>query len=359
MASSEVGAAFAADSRADKGLSEGPTEGELRQVLGHYPLGELEAIQRAEQGFVNDNWIVNTARGRFFVKRRHPRLRQPDLIRAQHELIGHVHQSGFPAPTIVPTITGETFLTLDQECYEIQVYIDGRPYDHDRPGHLEEAALTLARYHTLVAGLAPPALCRPSELHSPTTARSLLARLAETWHLEEDPPAEGIARELDAQLADIATRFAGPGALPHLVIHGDYYADNLIFDGNRIIGVVDYDKACWQARVLELAEALIYFASPRPGYTKHIVYPGVPSWGAFVRFLQAYAQTATVEERELEVLPDYMRGIWLSASLQRLVETEDRPDGPLEALQEVLDLAHWARANADQIVEVGQAAIST
>ena len=340
-------------------------EEELVRVLGYYALGELRAAQRTEHGFVNDNWIVDMGRGRHFLKRRHPDLRQPDLIRAQHGLIERLRQANFPAPTVVPTATGETFLVLGDEFYEIHEYIEGEPYDHDRPAHLGEAALTLGRYHVHIEGFAPQALCDLGELYSPTILSTILTHLTKAWRLDRDsdPSTSSghrlaqVARQLEAQAADLAARFAGHGALPHLVIHGDYYAGNLLFDGDRIVGVVDYDKARWQPRVVELAEALIYFASPRPGHLKHLVYPGFLDWGPFARFLRSYARAAVLNENEMRALPDYIRCIWLSVSLERLLEKGPRPaeglrpelaEG-LEALGEVLALGRWADANAHRL----------
>ncbi len=332
-------------------------EGQLDRVLRCYHLGEPRDARRAEQGFVNENWIVETAQGRYFLKRRHPRLRQPHLLHGQHELIGRLRQAGFPAPTIVPTLRDETFLVLDGEFYEIQKYIEGEPYDHERPAHLEEAALTLGRYHTCVKGFATQALRHRGELYSPAAASRTLTSLIEAWQLDRDAELAEIARELEAQVTDLAVRFAAHGALPHLIIHGDYYADNLLFEGDRIIGVVDYDKASWQPRVVELAEALIYFASPRPGHLKHLVYPGFLNWEPFLRFSQSYARAAVLKEKEVRTLSDYIRCIWLSVSLKRLLEKGPCPAEALQALQEVLALAHWAKANGHQMVEATRSAM--
>jgi homoserine kinase type II len=341
----------------NKAFGEAVREGELKRVLGRYPLGELRDARRAEQGFVNENWIVETARGRYFLKRRHPRLRRPDLILAQHELIGRLQRAGFPAPTVVPTISGDTVLLLGGELYDIQEYIEGEPYDHERLAHLEEAALTLGRYHIHVEGFAPQALCPLGELYSPPIMRRILSGLTAAWQLDRDPDLAETAQRLEAHAADLAGRFAEHRALPYLIIHGDYYAGNLLFESDRIIGVVDYDKARWQPRVVELAEALIYFASPRAGHLQHLIYPGFLNWEPFFHFLQGYGQAAVLKEEEMGALPDYVRSIWLSMSLKRLLEEGSRPTEALEALQEVLALCNWAEANANQMVEAAHAAM--
>jgi Ser/Thr protein kinase RdoA (MazF antagonist) len=257
----------------------------------------------------------------------------------------------------VPTITTETFLVIDGDWYEIQEYIEGAPYEHDRLTHLEEAALTLGRYHTLVQGFAPKALCRPNQEVRPAGVARSLTDLITSWQLPRDPDGADIARQLEAEAADLTGCFSEHGPLRDLVIHGDYYADNLIFNGDQIVGVVDYDKACWQPRVRELAEALIYFSSPRPGHMKHIVYSGHLRWEPFSVFLHSYAETATLDDEEIRVLPDYIGCIWLLFSLHRLMEEERRPRHAMEALQEVLGLASWAKANGDQMRDAASSAV--
>ena len=76
-----------------------------------------------------------------------------------------------------------------------------------------------------------------------------------------------------------------------------------------IIDVVDYDKARWQPRVVEVAEALICFASPRLGHMKRLVYPGFLNWESLACFLHHYGRAMTLEENEVRALPDYVRCI--------------------------------------------------
>jgi homoserine kinase type II len=329
-------------------------EDELQRVLGYYDLGEPRVAWRVERGFVNVNWVVETAMGHYFVKCRHPSLRRPDVIRAQHELVAHLRQKGFPAPAIVPATSGETLTVLGDEFYEVQSHVEGSPFDHDRPLHFEAAAGMLGRYHASVAGFAAEPL-RQGDLYSPAILHENLASLVEAWKLEREPDLAKVAGQLEARADDLAGRFAHHDGLAHLVIHGDYYAGNLVFEGDRIVAVVDYDKARWQPRVVELAEALIYFASPRPGSLKHLVYSGTLQWEPLMRFVRRYARVITLSESEARALPDYVRCIWMSVSLQHLSENP-RPAEAREALQEVLALGDWAAANAQRMTDLVHAA---
>jgi homoserine kinase type II len=332
-------------------------EGTLEQVLSHYRLGRLTHAHRIEQGFVNENWAITTTRGPFFVKRYPPRQRQMSLIRAQHELMEFLRLRGFPAPTLVRGLDGQTLLILDGLCYEIQEYIAGEPYDHRRPAHLEQAALTLARYHSCVEGFVSRRLCHLGHLYTPGTVRETLNRLAQAWQADPDPALASLVRKLEGRAEKLAAGFARHGALSQLVIHGDYYADNLIFRGETVVGVVDYDRARWEPRVAELAEALIYFSAPHPAHMRHIVYPGFLQWAPFYRFLEAYNYTRTLQEEEAQALPDYVGAVWLFWSLRRLLEGGPRPDFAPEALQETIALFDWAQSNAGQMTEAALSVI--
>jgi homoserine kinase type II len=362
-----------------KDLEQLRMEQELRQVLGYYDLGELRRAHRAGRGFVNENWLIETTRGRYFLKRRHPDLRNPNIIRAQHALNKHLQQLGFQAPAILQTVRGETLLILAGEFYEIQEHLEGAPCDRLSPAHIEVAAQTLGHYHACVWGFAPRPLCDFGDLYSPTLLANHLTRMTKAWELSRDPNLVKIVHQLETHAEELTALFAEHEALPYVVIHGDFHAGNLLFEGDRIIGVIDYDKACWQPRVVELAEALIYFASTRPGHLKHLVYPSFLDWDKFTTFMRHYGSLLSSSAKELvqypklpepasnsdlarhladtplkasevHALPDYIRCIWLSVSLQRLLEKDPPPDFTLKALQEVVELGNWAADNRERMI---------
>jgi Ser/Thr protein kinase RdoA (MazF antagonist) len=137
--------------------------------------------------------------------------------------------------------------------------------------------------------------------------------------------------------------------LPQLVIHGDYYADNIIFQGDRVAGVVDYDQARWSTRVQEVAEAAIYFAQEHTARFGHIVYSGVLDLDALRQFLGSYADNVCLTNAEMGALPHMIRTIWLCAALDPPLRPRLSLHTDMEALHEALALADWARARAQDI----------
>jgi homoserine kinase type II len=334
-------------------------------------LGQPETVEPVASGLVDDNWIVEISCTRYFLKRHHPARSDPDRLRAQHALVERLRTAGFPAPNILTTLAGNSLLILDGRTYELQDYIDGEAYDPGRSSHLQAAGSTLARYHTLVEDFAPPALCTRAPLYTPVQNDLFLARLCESWQVEQAPDLAQLMRHLQREADRLAARAAGYSGLPRRVIHGDYWAGNLLFHGDRVVGVVDYDKASFQPRLAELAEGLVYFASTRPGHFHHLVYPGFLEWELFRCFLRAYGTEVEVEEAEIMALPDTIFSLWFSVSIKRLWQglrsryspgleeqlqgrPPSRPAEALDALQEVLALVEWATAHAQQMIEIAR-----
>ena len=71
-------------------------------------IGRLQNAQHLARGYANENWIIDTTAGRFFLKHRYPGLQSPKLIGAKHALIRHLRQSGFPVPEILATKSSDT-----------------------------------------------------------------------------------------------------------------------------------------------------------------------------------------------------------------------------------------------------------
>ena len=62
----------------------------LANVLAHHDLGAFRACRRFEHGHVNETWVVDTTRGRYVVKHRHPELSKPRLVVGQQALMWHL-----------------------------------------------------------------------------------------------------------------------------------------------------------------------------------------------------------------------------------------------------------------------------
>ena len=80
-------------------------------------------------------------------------------------------------------------------------------------------------------------------------------------------------------------------ALPHQVIHGDANKENILVEGDSVVGLVDFGDACYNPRICELAVSLAYLMMDRDD-----------PMAAAAGVIAGYASAVELHEDELAVL---------------------------------------------------------
>ncbi len=317
------------------------THDDIARVLACYDVGELRSSRPASHGAINETAFVETSVGRF-VLRRNRRYAGLQSILTRHRLLAWLRQRGFPAPRVLASRSGDTIVVLGDKVYELSVFIIGDEFDPARPRQLSDIGRVLASYHRAVIDFPdppppPPPRYLPSGLSSLTErliTRDLLGDLMTPLHWYEQRIAS-----LRRQLSDEAY-----AALPHLLIHGDIHRDNLIFRGDAVAALIDYDQIGIDARLVDLADALVDMAVGAPP-------PNWPMWGVYRApldlerarlFLAAYNAISPLSRSEAQALPAMLEVVWLQGNLRRTLNTPDAdPDYHLELLGQGQWLAEW------------------
>ncbi len=323
---------------------------DIEQILTFYDLGELYGVTQAYRGFVNETAFINTSAGRFVVRRNHRRLSEAAHL-YRHALINRLVANDFPTPALVPTRNGETLLRLDGRLHEILTFVQGTDYAPQRPQQLASIGKTLAHYHQIVRDMPPP-LEEPTLRYSPMNAMALIETL-----LVRD-----IMGELYVPLSWYSKRTAQLRqtlseklylSLPHCVIHGDIHRDNILFANDDVLALLDFDQTTWDARLVDIADALVAFATATDKSGKMM-------WGLFqgpldeeqsTRFIAAYAEVAPLTPGEITALPVMVELLWLQGELGRVIST---PEGAPDYHQSVLDqgqmLSEWMEQHRKQLI---------
>lgn len=324
---------------------------DIDELLRHYDLGPVESVSHARRGFVNETAFVTTLRGRFVIRRSHRRITEANH-RYRHDLVHFLLAREFPAPRIISTRNGDTLMVLNGRFYEVLEFIAGEDFNHSRPGQQYSAGELLARYHHTIEGFAPPPGTSDPR-YSPQTVLGLTERLLERDMMGElhdplswyDMRAVAIRRLMPRDFYEI---------LPHLVIHGDIHTDNMLFACEEAIALIDYDQVTWDARIVDLADALIGFATDHR-YRERMawgVFQGPLDEQAADRLMAGYLAVQPLNNVELQLLPLLVELIWLQGELGRVISTPDgAPDYHMEVLEQGRWLAHWIGNRRENLFE--------
>ena len=221
------------------------TKAEACRIAKRFRLGEVERFEGIAKGSVNTNYRLVTERGTFFVRLDEKRTSKE--VAAEQTLVRFLATNGFPTPEPLADGKGKRLAALGKKPLAVFPWLPGA----DKEAHeysledLREAGAMLARLHQSSKGF-------PKRLPNRFGLVATAARWSRIRGKARIPAAH--RDEIDAAVASLSVRPAPAG--PSGVVHGDWFCDNLLFEGERITGVLDFEAAATDALAFDVATAV-------------------------------------------------------------------------------------------------------
>ncbi|WP_369132710.1 phosphotransferase enzyme family protein [Modestobacter sp. I12A-02662] len=276
----------------------------LPELADLWPLGGWQSVEPIPVG-KNEHLRLTAGDGVHYLRRSH-RAKPRDELVAQLQLMRELRARGFPAPEVVPTRTGADHAEISGRWWVVTRGIAGAPFDDGSPAHLGALGQVLGRYHRLVADL-------PAVVTEPPALAELRLRIARP---DVGPALRARAVEVVGRLTALLPE------LPRVVVHGGARRGSLLFDGDRVVGVLDLDSAHADVRVLDLAVAVhdVGKVYTRLGDEDHKVALDLDRVTAVLTAYRAEVRTAPAEAEALPLLLEAKR---LKRALGRMNRARD------------------------------------
>ena len=271
----------------------------IPELAGLWPLGGWQSVDRVAAG-KNEHLRVVAADGVFYLRRSHRSKARDELV-APLELMRLLRRRGFPAPEAVVTRTGADHAEVNGRWWVVTRGIAGTAFHDGSVAHVRALGSTLGRYHRVVADL-------PAVVPEPPALTEVRVRAAR-------PDLDRALRERAVEVVDGLAALLPE--LPRVVVHGGARRGSLLFDGDHVVGVLDFDSAHADVRVLDLAVAVhdvgkIY---TRAGDDDHKVALDLDRVTAA---LAAYRREVRTTPAEAEALPLLLEAKRLKRALGRI-----------------------------------------
>jgi Ser/Thr protein kinase RdoA (MazF antagonist) len=234
----------------------------LDEVLARYRVGRLLTAEPVAEGLLNRGYRVTTEAGAYFLKCYvdAATANRPKIL-AHHRAMTDLHALGLPvSPPLTCTERAGTVAGTGGRLFALFPWVDGR-HQHGTEFPLPQCdalGALLGRLHgaldDVCAPLDQPAGYRSADpLDSAELARELRRHAREHRPYDElDTLVEQRLAERLELLADHAHRRPDPQAAPPTGwTHGDFHGLNLLYDGDRVTAVLDWDKLGPQPRAEE------------------------------------------------------------------------------------------------------------
>jgi homoserine kinase type II len=217
------------------------TERELGDWLKGYSVGPLVELKGIAAGIENTNYFVTTTHGRY-VLTLFERLPAKDLP-FYLGLMAHLARHGIPCPSPLADRSNRLLSALNGKPAALVTRLPGAVVTQPSPAHCAEVGAVLANMH--VAGQS-----YAGDLENPRGVK---------WRRAIAPEVAAFLDERRRRLLEDELAFQSRYRLrdlPRGPIHADLFRDNVLFDGGRIGGVVDFYFAGVDAWLFDVAVTL-------------------------------------------------------------------------------------------------------
>ena len=269
---------------------------ELEAWLARYAVGSPTELVPIAAGIENTNYFVTTTKGRFVLTlyERLPAEELPFYL----NLMAHLAHAGVECPAPAPDRTGALFSLLNGKPAGLVTRVDGTPIVAPDAAHCAAVGAALARLHIASAKY---------------RARLTNRRGPGWWRQAARAVRPYLDAERNALLAAEIKFQTGYGKvkLPRGAIHGDLFHDNVLFEEDRVSGIIDFGFAATDFLAYDLAITVNDWCIVRSGDARGALVPEL-----VLALVGAYQDVRPLEgdERARRDDPRGRRGLrfWLS-----------------------------------------------
>jgi homoserine kinase type II len=272
------------------------TPEQLSAWLRNYSIGVPSVLEGILAGIENTNYFVTTTHGRFVLTlfEKLTRKELPFYL----NLMAHLSSHGLPCPKPIANLQNELLGELNGKPAAIVTCLEGHPVPKPTPVHCARVGEVLAEMH--LAGRT-----YPGHLDNLRGAG---------WWSACAPEIYPFLKPEDAELLKSEIRFQAEQSregLPRGVVHADLFRDNVLFDGDRVGGFIDFYFACVDCFVYDVAITVNDWCVDADARLDHVCAEAL---------LKAYMSVRPFTDQEHAAWPWMLRGGALRFWVSRLYD---------------------------------------
>jgi len=278
-------------------------DNDFTSILRLYDIGELVSFEGISEGVENTNYKLTTSKNTYILTIYEKRVRAEDLPFFM-SLMVELNRVSFPCPEPIVDKNGVIINKINDKNFTIVSFLNGKWPKAIGNDEVIEAGKILAQLHKA---------SRNFDLARENNMGSLF--WLDTYSKVKDQAEEHFKDLKPAIEKGFELIKKWPRQLPSGVIHGDFFPDNVLFNGNKISGVIDFYMACNDSFAYEIAIVLNAWCFEK-NYEFNITKAKL--------FLSSYNDIRPLDKAELEFLPVLCVGASLRFLSTRLYDFFNR-----------------------------------
>ena len=293
---------------------------EIEEIISLYKLKNLESFAPIEEGIENTNYVIIVNKKKYILTIFEKRVKEQDLP-FFCELILLLNKSGFKCPMPLTNIENSPISTFKGKKLTILTFINGKSKENLSNENCKVIGKEAARLHLLTSKFK---IQRKNAL-SIKSWRNMFENIKDKCiKIHKDLP-----NLIEVNLKDIEKNW--PSNLPSGIIHADLFKDNIIFENNKVSGVIDFTFSCNDYYALEIA---ICFNA--------LCFDGVKSNLSFnvtkaKKFIEGYSSIRKLSDQERNSIKILSQGAALRFLLTRVFDAINTVEGALVKIKDPIE----------------------
>ena len=273
---------------------------DLAELVEDYGLVKLLGSHGIATGSVNTNYLLETARGWYLL--RIDEVKSELDVKRELELLLFLRKHGFPCPQPLSDRKGRFHREVKGKWLSVYRWADGHVLRPERLtlGQLENVGRLLADLHSIGKNYKK---CIDNRF-----GYERIADLYGQIRLRLPSYFRRIVRTLDDEVEYLQHYLEQK--LPKGIIHGDLFDDNLVFKGEKIVAMLDFEAACRGKFIFDLATAVNALCFDRSGYQLR----------RFEALVAGYESLRALSLAEWDAFPNELRFSALRFTVTRLCD---------------------------------------
>jgi Ser/Thr protein kinase RdoA (MazF antagonist) len=232
---------------------------ERTRALGGWRLHTAEA-RPLGRGSLSEHWLVESPDGSQHLLRRYRPRRATHAIAYEHELLGFLADRGWPVATPIPTADGATFVETDSGRWSLFPFLEGEAPPRETLFQQRRGAVLALLHADLAEWDASGRRAgwgRVDDLDLQARASGFPSFEAVTASYAPIDPkrASALAGFRYRNLAQLERlRYSKQ---PAVVTYNGCLANNVLFEGDSVTALLNFDLAHEDARVADIARSLV------------------------------------------------------------------------------------------------------
>ncbi|MFC1745462.1 homoserine kinase [Candidatus Riflebacteria bacterium] len=214
--------------------------GQIKLLLNNYPIDELTFLKPLKGGLANSSFYLKTVKSEYILTICEEKTIEE--VEVFTSVWNFLHSNNFHCPRIIPDNDGRLSGCFAERAFFLKQFLPGQVKSNFTPKMLSSLGGHLASLHEFsVPAILPFKSPIPLTIDCSYFSKRILKNEDLLWHRTHLEKFQNQPHQ----------------DFPKAIVHADLFWDNVLFDGDELIAILDFEDVCHFYRLFDLGMSIV------------------------------------------------------------------------------------------------------